>query len=72
MNKSKIKLLIIVFVVGLAAIIIGKVASKIAHKNEVEQKISAIPKFSFETLDGKYFSDKDLRKKRNEYNLYLF
>jgi len=61
--KKKIKLLLAIVLFIVIGFLGYKISSKLIHKKEVAERIKVIPNFSFYTLDGKEFSDKNLQKK---------
>ena len=61
--KKKIKLLLAIFLFIVIGFLGYKISSKLIHKKEVAERIKVIPNFSFYTLDGNEFSDKNLQKK---------
>ena len=59
----KIKLLLAIFLFIVIGFLGYKISDKLNHKKEVAERIKVIPNFSFYTLDGNEFSDKNLQKK---------
>lgn len=60
--KQFLKITILLLVLCLLAFMSYKVMSKINHKKEVAEHIKTIPSFSYSTIDGKLFSNKDLKE----------
>ena len=60
--KSILKIIIPFLFTGLVAFMGYKVIAKINHKREVAEHIKTIPPFSYSTIKGKIFTDKDLRE----------
>lgn len=61
--KKKIKLLIGIVLLVIICFLGYKITSKLNHKKEVAERIKVIPNFSFYTIDGNEFSNKNLQKK---------
>ena len=68
--KQFLKIIIPILVFGTLAFMGYKVISKINHKNEVAEHIKTIPAFSYKTIEGKPFSNKDL--KENTPTIFLY
>lgn len=68
--KKYLKIIIPILILGTIAFMGYKVISKINHKKEVAEHIKTIPSFSYSTIDGKLFSNKDL--KDNSPTVFLY
>ena len=60
--KKYLKIIIPILILGSIAFMGYKVISKINHKKEVAEHIKTIPEFSYKTVDGKVFSNTDLKE----------
>lgn len=60
--KKYLKIIIPVLVLGLLSFMGYKVICKINHKKEVAENIKTIPEFSYQTIEGKEFSNNDLKE----------
>ncbi len=58
--KKYLKIIIPIFILGSLAFMGYKVVTKIKHKKEVAENIKTIPAFSYKTINGEVFSNKDL------------
>lgn len=57
--------------IGALSYMVYLVISKIDHKNEVAEHIKTIPSFSYPTIEGKLFSNKDLKENTPTVFLYF-
>ena len=69
--KKYLKIIIPILVIGLFAFMGYKVISKINHKKEVANNIKTIPAFSYKTIEGKVFSNTDLKENISTVFLYF-
>lgn len=60
--KQYFKIILPILILGSLAFMGYKVISKIKHKNEVAEHIKTIPAFSYPTIKGKLFSNKNLKE----------
>ena len=60
--KKYLKIIIPLFILAAIAFMGYKVITKINHKNEVAENIKTIPAFSYVRINGKVFSNKDLKE----------
>ncbi len=70
MRKYK-KILISVIIISVIGYLGFSISKKIKYKNEVAQRIKAIPNFTFFTLDNVPFSEKELSKNTNKLFVYF-
>jgi peroxiredoxin len=69
--KKYLKIIIPILLLGAIAFMGYKVISKIEHKKEVAKNIKTIPAFSYKTIEGKAFSNQDLKEKIPTVFLYF-
>ncbi len=60
--KKYLEIIIPLFILGAIAFMGYKVITKINHKNEVAENIKTIPAFSYVRINGKMFSNKDIKE----------
>lgn len=60
--KKFLKIIIPILILGAIAFMGYKLIRKINYKKEVAENIKTIPAFSYLTIDGKVFSNKDLKE----------
>lgn len=68
--KRFLKIIIPILIISLLGFMTYKVITKINHKKEVAEQIKTIPPFSYSTINGKKFTNKDL--KDNTSTLFLY
>ncbi|WP_395047080.1 TlpA family protein disulfide reductase [Flavobacterium sp.] len=68
--KKILKIIILIVVLSILAFMGYKVVTKIRQKKEVAEHIKIIPVFEYQTLEGKPFSNKDL--KENTATVFLY
>jgi len=69
--KQFLKIIIPIFILAAIAFMSYKVISKINHKNEVAEHIKTIPTFSYKTIEGKPFSNQNLKDNTPTVFLYF-
>lgn len=60
--KKYLKIIIPILILGAIVFMGYKVITKINHKKEVAENIKTIPTFTYKTIDGKVFTNTDLKK----------
>lgn len=68
--KKYLKSLIVVILISVLVFLGYNISKKISYKNEVAERIKAIPEFTFLTMNNKTFSNKKLSK--NTYRLFVY
>lgn len=68
--KRFFKIIIPILIIGLLGFMSYKVITKINHKREMAEHIKTIPPFSYSTINGKLFTNENL--KQNTPTLFLY
>jgi thiol-disulfide isomerase/thioredoxin len=69
--KKYLKLFIAIVLISIIGYLGYSIATKLQHKKEVTARIKTIPAFSFKTLDGKIFTNKNLDKTKPKLFVYF-
>jgi len=69
--KKYLKLFIAIVLISIIGYLGYSIATKLQHKKEVTARIKIIPAFSFKTLTGAVFTDKDLDKTNPKLFVYF-
>jgi peroxiredoxin len=69
--KRLLKIMLPILILGAITFMSYKVVSKINHKTAVAEHINIIPGFSYKTIEGKMFSNTDLKEKMPTVFLYF-
>lgn len=60
--KKYLKIILPILILGAITFMAYKVITKINHKKEIAEKIKTIPAFSYKTINGKVFSNTNLKE----------
>jgi len=71
MKRTVVKKVIIVVVVLFLAVMGVQVLKKLQHKEQVQQALAILPKFSFQTLEGSTFTKANLPKNNKAVFIYF-
>ncbi len=69
--KKYIKIAIAILIISIIGYLGVSITKKIKYKNEVAERIKTIPNFSFFTLNGISFSEKELTESTNKLFVYF-
>jgi peroxiredoxin len=69
--KKILKIILPVIILGAITIMGFKVITKINHKKEIAEHIKMIPPFSYPTINGEKFTNKDLKENTSTVFLYF-
>lgn len=61
MNRH-LKTILLVLFIGIISFLSYQIINKVSHKKEVAQKIKTIPLFSYQDINGKTFTNENLKK----------
>jgi len=69
--KKQLKLIIALIIVSIIGFLGYSIYGKINHKKEVAARIKTVPAFSFKTLDGNLFTNKNLDETKPKLFIYF-
>jgi len=69
--KKYIKISVALLLIGIISILGYSVSKKINYKKEVSERIQTIPKFSFATIQGRPFTEKEITKTKPKLFIYF-
>ena len=69
--KKQLKLIIALIIFSIIGFLGYSIYGKLHHKKEVAERIKTIPSFSFRTLTGTVFTDKDVDKTKPKLFVYF-
>jgi len=69
--KKQLKLIIALIIVSIIGFLGYSIYGKLNHKKEVAERIKTVPAFSFKTLDGNLFTNKNLDETKPKLFIYF-